>query len=283
MSEPTNAVPATHELDPVATTARLTAALRAEETARPDRLLDDPLAATFAGEKGRAMLSYADDGGAIAVRTHHFDSLFHELTHREGVEQMVLVAAGLDARAFRLDIPPETIVYELDRPELHELKTDLLRHAGANGGAATPLCRRVAVPVDLTKDWRSDLTAAGFDAGRPTCWLAEGLTQYLTEPEVEVLIDRITSLAAAGSHMVADFIGRGTLALASSSPMLQTFEDHGMPWQFATDNPQALFSARGWAPTTQAVSRLAEALGRPRPPMDGVEIPPEAYIVHATR
>jgi O-methyltransferase involved in polyketide biosynthesis len=87
-----------YQLDPVATTARLTAAIRAGESLRSDRLVDDPLAARLAGEEGRALLVHVQAGDAIPVRTRHFDDLIAAVIEA-GVRQVVLVAAGMDTRA----------------------------------------------------------------------------------------------------------------------------------------------------------------------------------------
>ncbi|GAA3048961.1 hypothetical protein GCM10020000_31750 [Streptomyces olivoverticillatus] len=124
-------------LDPVARTARLTAALRARESARPDRLFDDPLAASLAGDTGRALLDEFGDVPAIAVRTRFYDDALTRLcTADDGPRQLVLVAAGMDSRAYRLDLPVGTTVFELDRPELLAVKETLLADAGALPPAA---------------------------------------------------------------------------------------------------------------------------------------------------
>ncbi|MGK5642596.1 class I SAM-dependent methyltransferase [Streptomyces sp. URMC 126] len=185
-------------LDPVATTARMTAALRAREAARPDRLFDDPFAAVLAGDAGRELADRAGVVDAIPVRTRYFDDLLvkivgstaHTTTGEitTGPEtpgtprQLVVLAAGMDSRAYRLPLSA-TNLYEVDRPDLLRLKGSLLVDA--------PLrcARRVPVAADLADDWAGPLTKAGFRPGEPTCWLVEGLTQYLEEPDVLRLLD----------------------------------------------------------------------------------------------
>ena len=108
-----------------------------------------------------------------AVRTHYFDSYFAEAT-AAGIRQVVILAAGLDSRAFRLDWPAGTTVYEIDQPQVVHYKTTTLESAGAASTAD-----RRPVQVDLRDDWAAALTAAGFDPGQPTAWLAEGLLPYL--------------------------------------------------------------------------------------------------------
>ncbi|MDT5256285.1 MAG: hypothetical protein QOD10_1365, partial [Mycobacterium sp.] len=104
-----------------------------------------------------------------AVRTHFFDAYFAEAAGA-GIRQVVILAAGLDSRAFRLDWPDGTVVYELDLPKVLEYKAETLA-----GHGATPVADRRPVPVDLRHDWPQALRDAGFDAAEPTAWLAEGL------------------------------------------------------------------------------------------------------------
>jgi methyltransferase (TIGR00027 family) len=262
------------DLDPVATTARLTAAMRAHESARPDRLFVDPYAEPLAGEQGMAMLAHpdvAEAGSAITIRTPWIDERITAAV-RAGVDQVVLVAAGMDTRAWRLESLAGTTLWELDRPELLALKGRLLD--------AEPIATRTALPVDLTGDWPAALRAAGHDPDRPTVWLAEGLLQYLPEPDVGRLLDTITAKSAPGSHLVIDLLGAALLAAMSGTPMLQRFAEQGMPWVFGTDDPDGLLASRGWSPTTVHFRDAAAAVGRPSP--SGTE-GPDGYLVSATR
>ena len=152
----------TESLSPVSRTAVGVAALRAYESSRPDRLFEDPYAAAFA-EAGRAALPRTEDGHArlgalmypqVVVRTRFFD----DYLLGGGCTQVVLLAAGLDARAFRLAWPPGTRLFELDLPEVLAFKDDVLAAHGA-----TPACERVVVPADLREDWATALREAGFD------------------------------------------------------------------------------------------------------------------------
>ena len=132
MSEPTKDVA-------LGATARWTAAVRAMENARPDRLFDDPWAAALAGEEGQAWIAgqTPDRVVPIVLRTKFFDDFVQRIVMERQVEQIVLVAAGLDTRAFRLTWPPETHIFELDRPAVLQHKTRVLDQAGAR-----PTCRR---------------------------------------------------------------------------------------------------------------------------------------------
>jgi methyltransferase (TIGR00027 family) len=138
--------------------------------------------------------------GYIASRTLFFDEFFLAAAG-DRVTQAVILAAGLDARAWRLDWPAGTEVYELDQPKVLDFKTSTLESHGI-----TPLATHVGVPVDLRHDWPAALRAAGFNPAAPTAWAAEGLLPYLTAAAQDVLFERIASLSARGSRVaVEDF------------------------------------------------------------------------------
>lgn len=266
-----------HDLDAVATTSRITAAIRATESARTDRLFDDPFAATLAGDVGRALAARMDSGDVIGVRTRFEDDRVRAAADA-GIRQIVLPAAGMDTRAWRLDLPPGCTVFELDRPTLLELKGTLL-------GDAPPVARRVPVPVDLTADWPGHLRAAGFDPARPACWVIEGLLQYLPEAAVHALLDAVTALSAPGSRLVVDVVGAGLLASARARPILDAMDAAGSPWLFGTDDPGTLLTARGWDADVHLLGAVAQELGREAgstSPDDGRD-DDRGYLVHATR
>jgi methyltransferase (TIGR00027 family) len=260
-------------LDPVAQTGRLTAALRARESTRPDPLFDDPFAARLAGATGEALLAEFGDNATIAVRTRFFDDEFASATP----DQIVIVAAGMDSRAFRLELPGSPTLFELDRPEVLRLKADLI--------GRPPVCRRIAVGVDLTTDWSASLIEAGFEPAKPTCWLAEGLMQYLTEPDVHALLDRITGLSAPGSLLLTDFVGQSLLDSPQLRPMLERFAAHDMTWRFGTDQPEDLLEPRGWQAEIVLISEVGNELNRwPFPSVPrGTPDVGQGYFVRARR
>ena len=134
------------------------------------------------------------------MRTHYFDDYFTEVTH-EGIRQIVILAAGLDSRAFRLDWPAGTTVYEIDQPKVLHYKTETLQAHGALARA-----QHVPVPGDLRDDWPADLIAAGFDPEQPTAWLAEGLLPYLPADAQDRLFELVGAHSAPGSRLaVEDF------------------------------------------------------------------------------
>ena len=139
-----------------------------------------------------------------AVRTHYFDSYFADAV-AAGIRQVVILAAGLDSRAFRLEWPAGTTVYEIDQPQVVEYKTTTLESAGA-----APTAERRTVQVDLRDDWAAALTAAGFDPGQPTAWLAEGLLPYLPAEAQDRLFEIVTGLSAPGSRVAVEAFSLGT-------------------------------------------------------------------------
>jgi len=271
-------------LDPVARTGRLTAAMRARESARADRLFADPLAARLAGSEGEGLLGDFGDTPAIAVRTRFFDDALTGAAARSAPDaQLVILAAGMDTRAFRLDLPAETVLYEVDRADVLALKERLLGMDGED--APRPRCTRRAVGADLAGDWPPRLAEAGFDATRATCWLVEGLTQYLTERDIAALLDRITALSAPGSELLTDFVGRSMLESPDMRPMLDVMEERGAPWRFGTDRPEDLLTPRGWEPEATLMGVLGHRYGRwpyPDAPRDTPGVP-QGFVVHARR
>lgn len=203
----------------VGTTALGVAAARAAETAGPDPLIRDEFAGLLVSSASPAWarladpeLSWLDDDphgkrahrvgiDYQAVRTHYFDEYFDGAL-RAGIRQVVILAAGLDSRAYRLNWPAGTTVYEIDQPKVLEYKTETLQRHGA-----TPAAVRRPVPVDLRDDWPAALTAAGFQAARPTAWLAEGLLPYLPSDAQDRLFEMVTALSAAGSQVAVEVFG----------------------------------------------------------------------------
>jgi methyltransferase (TIGR00027 family) len=200
----------------VGATAPGVAAARAAETSRPDALIRDEYAYLLTASAGLAwaQMASSDDGwlgddedgrrlhemarNYQAVRTHYFDDYFHAAT-RAGIRQVVILAAGLDSRAYRLEWAAGTTVFEIDQPKVLSYKTSTLDAHGAVAKA-----RRVTVPVDLREDWPAALIAARFDPAQPTAWLAEGLLPYLPGDAQDRLFEMVTAHSAAGSHLAVE-------------------------------------------------------------------------------
>lgn len=200
----------------VGATATAVAAQRAIASQGPDALLDDPWADPLVRAVGidtfvkliDTQLDRSDDPllnrqavkEQITVRTRFFDDFFVQATG-SGIGQAVILASGLDTRAYRLPWPAGTAVYEIDQPEVIEFKTRTLAGLGAAPGA-----QRRTVPIDLRDDWPSALRDAGFDAGRPTAWSAEGLLVYLPPEAQDRLFDNITAVSATGSRIATEHL-----------------------------------------------------------------------------
>jgi methyltransferase (TIGR00027 family) len=207
----------------VGATATMVAAARALASAETDAIIDDPFAAALVrtvgleffirlidGDLPKSGVPEAEDGGerdlqletdSIAVRTRFFDDFFLNAT-RDGIRQSVILAAGLDARAYRLAWPPGSVVYEVDQPKVVEFKSTAM----ANLGAA-PTADRRSVSIDLRDDWPDALRRSGFDMTQPTSWSAEGLLMYLPPEAQDRLFDKITELSAPGSKLATEYHG----------------------------------------------------------------------------
>lgn len=206
----------------VGSTAVLVAAARARETDSPDPLIRDPYARMLVEGAGTGMWehflddSLADrlgdaDPEAVAmfthmlnyqaVRTHFFDAFFTEAA-AAGIRQIVILASGLDSRAYRLDWPAGTHVYEIDQPLVLDYKAKKLAEHDVQ-----PAAERHEVPVDLRQDWPTALKGQGFDPSQPTAWLAEGLLMYLPADAQDRLFELITDLSAPGSRVSAETVG----------------------------------------------------------------------------
>ena len=224
-------------------TAGWIAAARARESTRPDRLFDDPWADLLAGESGRAQLRASErvsgENRFLPVRTRFFDDVIADAS--SWADQLVLLGAGLDTRAYRLGLPARMSVYELDRPDLLAAKQSALDLVGA-----CAVCVRHVVGVDLEADWSGALLGEGFDPRLPTTWVAEGLVYYLGPLAVERLLVRAAGLSAARSLFALDVFGTGLLRLPHMHASIRQRIASGRDAPFCTDDPVGLVRACGW-------------------------------------
>jgi methyltransferase (TIGR00027 family) len=201
----------------VGATATAVAARRAMASKGPNPLIDDPFAEPLVNAVGveafikmmNGEIELTDDDPAftsqrlaegMAVRTRFFDNFFTDAS-KAGVRQAVILAAGLDTRAYRLPWPSGTVVYEIDQPQVIEFKTRTLADLGA-----APIADRKAVAVDLRDDWVGALSNIGFNTERPTAWIAEGLLGYLPPDAQDRLFDTITTLSFSGSRIGTGYV-----------------------------------------------------------------------------
>lgn len=226
----------------VGATATMVAAGRAMVTKAPDGLINDPFAEPLVRAVGVDFFTKMMDGelgtealedfrpervqamiGGMGVRTKYFDEYFIDATNA-GIRQVVILASGLDARAYRLPWPDGTVLYEIDQPQVIEFKTTTLADIGAE-----PTATRRAVAIDLRGDWPTAVTQAGLDTSQPTAWLAEGLLIYLPPEAQDRLFDNITALSAPGSTVATEFVpGIVDFDVGKASEMSGRFRDHGL-------------------------------------------------------
>lgn len=255
-----------HDMNPVPAmtgvglTAIEVARTRAVESRRPDRLFDDPYAERFVEASGVPPL--VPDGvprtpdAYFAIRTRFFDERL--LDASRSCRQVVILAAGLDMRAFRLRWPGGVRLFELDQAAVLAFKQGVLDAHGA-----APTCERVAVAGDLRADWPAALLAAGLRREEPVAWLLEGLLFYLDSEANDRVLADVRRVSAPGSRLALEHVN-GAL-LRGMKPTLDALARHGAPWQSTVDRPIEWLAARGFRATAADVAHLAARYGRPFP------------------
>jgi len=260
-------------------TALGNAMARATETQRTDRLFSDHLAQHFVTAAGPAIpllptqetlpqLESTSQSGLMAmigdvivIKTRFFDEYFHRAC-TAGCRQVVVLAAGLDTRAFRLDWPAGVRLFEVDLPDVLEFKEQVLLDQ-----AAAPRCERIVVHADLREDWPIALRDAGFDIGHPTAWLAEGMLGVLTAADCDRLLDEVNLLSGPSSWFALDHTHDGAVAIPRLQPF---FEGTGVSLDEMvkggpTEPTDRWLIRHGWLPTTYDVVKQAATYQRPTP------------------
>jgi methyltransferase (TIGR00027 family) len=272
----------------VGTTATMVAAARAVASRQPHAIINDPWAARLVEAVGIESLSRmvqlgtppADAGldsdlrlqpmiDSFAVRTRFFDEFFTTATN-SGIRQVVILAAGLDSRAYRLPWPHGTVIYEVDLPSVLYFKARVFSRLGVG-----PLARHQPVPCDLRDDWATTLRRNGFDERRPTAWSAEGLLMYLPPHAQDQLFDTITTLSAPRSRLATEYhpddFDEVSRRMASdvrwkvngidvdTAELIYTGERHAV---------RNYLTAQGWGVVEQTRVSLFEEYGLPKPEED---------------
>lgn len=273
----------------VGSTALFVAAARALEAQKPDPVAVDPFAEVFCravgGEWAQLLDGNAPDHALKSefgvdfvnfqgVRTKYFDEYFRAAADA-GVRQIVLLAAGLDSRGYRLDWPDGTVLFELDQPQVLEFKRQAL-------AGHTSTAERREVAVDLRKDWPRALREHGFDPAKPSAWIAEGLLIYLPAAAQQQLFTGIDGLAAAGSHVAVEEavpMDAETFAAKREEERAAGEEDTFFHLVYNEQHEPAArwFGARGWRAAATSLPDWLRANGRPVPPEDS-----EAGVMTAT-
>jgi methyltransferase (TIGR00027 family) len=208
----------------------------------------------------------------MAVRTKFFDEFFLTAT-QAGIRQAVILASGLDSRAYRLAWPAGTTVYEIDQPDVIEFKTRTLAELGAE-----PTAKRRTVAMDLRYDWPSALIEEGFDPHQPTAWSAEGLLGYLPPDSQDRLLDTITELSAPGSRVAVESVPNidpadHEKAIERMQAASARWRDHGFDLDFAElvylgdrNEAASYLGDHGWQLSRNSVKELFATNGLP--PLD---------------
>jgi methyltransferase (TIGR00027 family) len=267
----------------VGATATMVAAARAAATKRPQPVITDdyaePLVRAVGLDVFTKLASGEVDADAIekdvgfprmvdtfAARARYFDDYFAAAS-QAGLRQVVIVASGLDSRAYRLRWPAGTTVYEIDQPEVIAFKTATMAQIGA-----APTAELRTVGIDLREDWPTALQEAGFEPAQRTAWIAEGVLIGFLPPEAEIrLLDSIIPLSSEGSRLAADF---GTVAGSSQEEARQMAEGWrrqgldldiaGLTFPGEHTDVAAHLDANGWQTTTSRLTDLFAAAGLPQ-------------------
>jgi methyltransferase (TIGR00027 family) len=259
----------------VGRTALGMAMVRAGEARRVERLFDDPFAEAFlaaapeAFRAERQARAAGDDPRGLALgtmfyvhavlRTRFYDDYLRTAA-TTGCRQVVLLAAGLDSRGYRLDWPPGTRLFELDLPEVLAFKAATLAEL-----SALPRCERITVPVDLRDDWVSTLTRSGFDPATPTAWLAEGLLIYLSAEEAGRLFTGISDLSAPGSRLSLEH-GNTSSALLTEARAAPSMIPYTTLWKGGlAQDTTAWLQRHGWSTDLHGIAEVATRYGRDVP------------------
>ncbi|MGH3967279.1 MAG: class I SAM-dependent methyltransferase [Mycobacterium sp.] len=285
----------------VGATATMVAASRALASQGPEALLDDPFADPLVRAVGLdpfirmldGEITFDDDPllnrktrtQQIAVRTRFFDDFFTTATDA-GLRQAVILASGLDTRAYRLRWPAGTVVYEIDQPQVIDFKTRTLADLGA-----TPSVERRTVGIDLREDWPEALRCSGFDVSQPTAWIAEGLLPYLPPEAQDRLFDNITALSAAGSRLATEHVPDPSAFM--SDQRLQQFNERWQRFGFNLDAAELFYrgersvvvdylSAHDWQVTAHLVKELYARNGFEFPQHESMASFAEMSYVSAT-
>jgi methyltransferase (TIGR00027 family) len=279
----------------VGATATMVAAARAVATKADNALIDDPFAEPLVravgieffarwvnGDITAADVDVAEDAWGLqrmadlmSVRTRYFDAFFHDAM-ASGIRQAVILASGLDARAYRLAWPAGVTVFEIDQPQVMEFKTATLANLDAQ-----PTADVRPVPIDLRQDWPTALLAAGFDADRPSAWIAEGLLAFLPPDAQDRLLDTIAQLSAAGSRLAAEIFVNPPDDNGEQKPDLlltasQRWRAHGfdvelsdLRYDVERNDVATYLDSHGWQSVAMTLNQLLADNGLP-------ELPPSA-------
>jgi methyltransferase (TIGR00027 family) len=293
----------------VGATATMVAAGRAVATKAARPLINDPYAEPLVravgiefltrwatGEIDAADIDTAGDAWGLqqmadlmGARTRYFDAFFRDAMDA-GIHQAVILASGLDARAYRLAWPTGATVFEIDQPEVIQFKSTTLADLGAQ-----PTAELRAVPIDLRHDWPTALLAAGFDARQPSAWIAEGLLAFLPPDAQDRLLDNITDLSTPGSRLAAEIFGNRPDDNGEQAPDMvavagERWRSHGFDVELADlrydverNDVAAYLDSHGWRTEVETLNELFAANEMPELSTAAGNLAADTYYCTAIR
>ncbi len=240
-------------------TAYWTAAVRAQEDERADRLFSDPWAKALAGEVGTAWIAQRTPESVVPIvlRTRYFDDFLLRIAESDGVRQLVTLAAGLDTRAYRLAWPAGMRFFELDQEPVLAYKKHVLEMAGAE-----PAGELKSIPVDLTGGWQEALVESGFDPTQPAIWMLEGFLFYISNESLVRILDAVCQMAAMGGWMGFDCVNSLVLSSPYTRKWVEMQAQEGAPWIGTLDDPLGFLAERGWKATVSQAGEPEVNFGR---------------------
>ncbi|HVQ12429.1 MAG TPA: SAM-dependent methyltransferase, partial [Vicinamibacterales bacterium] len=274
----------------VGLTSRWVAANRALETEHAAPLYRDPYARELAGDAGFDVLysmrtvagmgTFNGPDPFLTIRTRFFDDALLNVVRDSSIDQVVILAAGMDARAFRLEWPRKVRLFEVDREDVFTHKEAVLSRLKAK-----PSCDRRIVQHDLAQPWAAALVGAGFDPHQKTAFLAEGLLYYLDEAAVASMLDALRSVSAPGSWLGLDVTNPEVLTSPFLATYLNKLTELGSPWKFGVADPEAYLAAKGWQGSVVFPGEPEASYGRWVMPVVPRAIPglPRTFLIRATR
>lgn len=244
------------------------------------------MAAKLSGEEGQVWRQRTtgdkdENEVGLAIRTRFFDDFLLRVTREHALRQVVIAAAGMDTRAFRLTWPQQTHLFELDLPPIFMRKEPLLSNAGA-----VPTCQRHIVSVDLSAaGWIDALQQAGFDPGQRVVWLLEGLLFYLPTWVVTSLFEMITALSTMGSWLGCELKNTEMLTSPQTRSWIDLLAREGAAWISSIDDPEAFLAEHGWSAMVVEPGEDGAHFGRWPFPVIPRSVPevPRTFFVTAIR
>lgn len=209
------------------------------------------------------MMTDGDLARLMPARTHYYDVKVLA-ANAAGCAQVVILAAGLDGRAYRLPWAWGTTVFMLDTEQV-----TAFRRSVAEASGLRPAVKTVEVVADLTGDWPGLLVSAGFDPAVKSLWLAEGILSYLAMEQAERLMAEAARLSAPGSWLLTHYLDAKAGALAAAAresadadTTASRVARQGSRSSVAGTPPGGWLPRNGWDPEVTTLSSWARQQGR---------------------